>query len=241
MIGIYALYWENISQVYIGQSQNIELRFKEHLRKCWKGIHTNYKVQNTYNLYGKPELVILEQCTVDELNQLEVEWTLEFDSINNGLNITEAGSVGYGTNSNASKYSKLQILLIFRALSAENRFSNKEIAEQNGVSVSLIKDIFSEKTHTWLKEKYPFRYRLLINRKHLGNNGATLSLNKKYSEIWLKSPNGDVFQISEGYANFCRSQPSLKNLVKNSKNIGRLIDGSRKTWYGWSLYKLVIK
>ena len=108
--GIYSLYWEKQDLVYIGLSQNIERRFKDHLNTLKNNKHTNYKVQNTFNNYGEPKLIIIEECIIEELNDKEIFWTKEFNSINNGLNIIEAGQAGFGTNSSNSKYSKEQII-----------------------------------------------------------------------------------------------------------------------------------
>lgn len=97
-IGIYALYWEEQDLIYIGQSQNIERRFSEHIYKLTNTKHTNYKVQNAYNLYGLPVLNILEQCEISELNTLEISYTKEFNGLDKhrGLCLIEAGNVGWG-------------------------------------------------------------------------------------------------------------------------------------------------
>lgn len=58
-IGIYSLYWEEQDLIYIGQSQNIERRFTEHLYKLKNNTHTNYKVQKAYITYGLPSTNIL--------------------------------------------------------------------------------------------------------------------------------------------------------------------------------------
>lgn len=81
-IGVYALYWEDPDLVYVGKSQNIESAFKaRHCRKAELNLHSNYKVQEAYNLYGKPLLIILDVCPVSELDILEIFWTKELNSL----------------------------------------------------------------------------------------------------------------------------------------------------------------
>lgn len=168
-IGIYALYWEEQDLTYVGQSQHIEARFSEHLNLMGNGAHTNYKVQNTYNLYGKPTLITLEKCNINMCNELEIYWTKELDSLYgaNGLNIIEAGAVGFGPNSNSSKYSKIKILLAFRSLylSSNNYKTYDILANELGVHKSLLQDIITGASHIWLKTAYSNSYkRMLSNR-----------------------------------------------------------------------------
>ena len=40
-MGIYALYWQEQDLIYIGQSKEIERRFKDHLRELEACIHCN--------------------------------------------------------------------------------------------------------------------------------------------------------------------------------------------------------
>jgi predicted GIY-YIG superfamily endonuclease len=71
-IGIYALYWEEQDLIYIGESDNIERRFKEHLKMLETNKHFNYRVQEVYNTYGLPLFQILEECHINELKIKEV-------------------------------------------------------------------------------------------------------------------------------------------------------------------------
>jgi len=229
LAGIYALYWQEQDLVYIGQSQNIKERFKEHLRKMRNNTHTNYKVQNTYDSYGEPNLEIIELTTLDTLNDLEVYWTKEFNSIAKGLNIVEAGQVGYGPYSNYSKYSKLQILKIFRELCSRSSFiSFKVLGERHNVSISTIKDIHSGKSHIWLKDRYPILYsRMKSYQKHRYINRQNLRTHKVEIPIIL-SPEGLEYSISN-IREFARD-----NNLSNT-HLGSVLRGERKSHKGWTL------
>lgn len=228
-IGIYALYWQEHDLVYIGQSQNIEARFKEHLNKMSKNIHTNYKVQNSYNLYGKPELVILEEANLDKLNDLEILWTKEFDSINNGLNIIEAGQVGWGVNSNASKYTKRQILKVFSLLYRTD-LPFTAIARKCGVSESLPNDIAKGRTHKWLKEVYPDKWAK-------ASKSRECSRYKSLPGKTVMDPMGNIIKVR--YSADLLDHPLLVGKKRDSTkaSIVKLLNGTLSSYLGFRLVK----
>jgi hypothetical protein len=231
-IGIYALYWEEQDLIYIGQSQNIKSRFKEHSSKLIRNKHTNYKVQNVYNIYGAPQLYTVEECNLNLLNELEIYWTEDFDSLNpqKGLNIIEAGTVGFGVNSNSSKYSKRQILKTFSLLYS-TKLSYREISSKTGVSSGTVCDISNGYTHSWLKEGYPYKYILMLHRTSRQTCAKTLG--RQYPK--LISPDNIEYSV-ENILQFCSHHPVLSLNIENSrKNIGRLLLRTRSSWHGWTV------
>lgn len=71
--GIY-LIKNNISKKeYIGQSINIEKRWKDHKKDLRNNIHKNQHLQNAYNKYGENNFnfYILEECDKSILNDKE--------------------------------------------------------------------------------------------------------------------------------------------------------------------------
>lgn len=72
--GIYKIVNTVTGQCYVGQSQNVKKRLKEHFRLLRGGKHTNPHLQNSYNKYGAAAFYgALEiECTnPDDLDQLE--------------------------------------------------------------------------------------------------------------------------------------------------------------------------
>jgi len=233
-VGIYALYWENTSSVYVGQSQNIQGRYKEHLRKLKRNIHTNYRAQDLYNECGIPSLVILETCSITELDTKEILWTEEFNSIEVGLNIIEAGGVGYGVNAPSSKYTLLQILKVFRLLSSGTYYTKNQIEEYTGVKEGAYSAIRCGKAHLWLRDKYPFRYNLMCARKDIWVKEG-LSLSAKLTRLSTDAtlpivldPEGKEHQVSN------IRQFAIDNNLSNS-HLGAIIRKQRKTHKGWRL------
>lgn len=231
--GIYALFWEQDDSVYIGQSVNIDRRFKEHLKLLSAGTHTNYKVKAKYLELGLPELVILELCDIVELNSKEVFWTAEFDSINTGLNIIEAGTVGYGPKSNASIYSKTQVLKVFSML--YRGYTNTDVVNRVKVSKSLVSDIRLGNSHLWLSGVYPTQYREMQLQSP---EQVRVTISKKLGTVpSIISPEGTVYQVPN-VREFCRTTgEAIFGLPERILNvsISRLISGTRKQYRGWKL------
>lgn len=165
-IGIYSLYWEEPDLIYIGQSQNIERRYKEHLNLLIRNKHYNYKVQEAYIKYGLPMHTVLEVCSLSELNSAEVYWTSEF---NNLLNIADPGEIMSSSSSRHKKYSKIQVLRVFSYL-YKNHVSIEDIALKTKVSIHTVKQISAGYKHIWLKGAYLKKYLKMLDRVPFKNN-----------------------------------------------------------------------
>lgn len=98
MIGIYKIENKVNGKVYVGQSINIEQRFKFHERLLRQNKHENIYLQRSYNKYGSDAFnyIIIEECTEDKLNEREMYWIdyyksyVGFDN-SNGYNLTLGG------------------------------------------------------------------------------------------------------------------------------------------------------
>jgi len=90
-IGIYKITSPS-NKVYIGQSLNIEKR--------WKGYSVNKKKQKeqtklfySFRKYGirNHKFEIIEKCKIPELNEKEIFWIEYYNSVKIGLNISKGG------------------------------------------------------------------------------------------------------------------------------------------------------
>ena len=72
--GIYKIVNTATGQCYVGQSQYMKKRLKEHFRLLRKNKHTNPHLQNSYNRYGEENFygAIEAECeNLEELDRLE--------------------------------------------------------------------------------------------------------------------------------------------------------------------------
>jgi group I intron endonuclease len=84
MVGIYKI-TSPTNKIYIGQSIDINRRFKEYKRLNCK---QQPKIYNSLQKYG-PEnhtFEIIEECILEQLNKKELYWKIYYNSINEGLN-----------------------------------------------------------------------------------------------------------------------------------------------------------
>lgn len=91
MIGIYKI-TNPKGKVYIGQSTNIDKRWKSY---GWKN-KTNKQQTKLYYSFKKYDVKnhtfeVIKECFKHELNQLEQHYITEYNSIENGLNISRGG------------------------------------------------------------------------------------------------------------------------------------------------------
>jgi group I intron endonuclease len=90
MIGIYKIINPK-NKIYIGQSTNINIRFNSYkkLQRC----NQQKKLYNSLKKYGPENHIfeILEECSLEQLNEREIYWIKFFDSFKKGLNLTEGG------------------------------------------------------------------------------------------------------------------------------------------------------
>lgn len=96
--GIYIIDNYEEDKVYVGQSVNIEKRWRSHLGYLRRGNHPNRYMQRTYDKYGVGVfgLYVLEYCSEEDLNDREIYHIERLGSgINeNGYNMRAGGSSG---------------------------------------------------------------------------------------------------------------------------------------------------
>ena len=92
--GIYRISRRDSDKSYIGQSRDIFKRWKEHSNLSRKKLSC---ISSALKLHGLGSFVweVIEECTLEELNDREVYWISYFDSMSpNGYNLTSGGGQG---------------------------------------------------------------------------------------------------------------------------------------------------
>ena len=96
--GIYCI--ENISsnKKYIGQSIDIEDRWRKHISELNHNNHYNIYLQNAWNKYGEKDFkfYVLECCEISELDKKEIYYINLYNTIdrNYGYNLKSGGQYG---------------------------------------------------------------------------------------------------------------------------------------------------
>ena len=226
-IGIYAIYFEKLDKIYIGQSQKIEQRFISH-KSLFKYGHTNYKLAQAYEKDPNPIYLILLECPTIDLDKKESELITEFDSIHSGLNIASGGITGTrGIASGKSKYTKQQLELVFDLL-CDPVLTIDSIVKISGVSRSVIGQICAQRRHIWLHEDYPDKSKLVLANKI--NRFSSAQANRFKTNVILISPEGEEY--------VCTNRNKFaKQYNLNSGHLGAVIRGEAVQHKGWKLKK----
>lgn len=223
-IGIYRLCFNGTDRCYIGQSVNIENRYKQHLRS-FNNRTAVKKLLNAYTLYGTPSLEILIECTISELNRLELEAIEIYDSYTNGFNSTNLMyPIVKGENHGNSMYSNGQILQA-AILLTDTKNTAEKISKQTGVSVSVIRSIACLQNHSWLEEVAPD---IIVKLKQILGTRITAGAHRKdYPAV--RSPFGIIYENIANFNKFCYDHKLDQSHFSN------LLNGKLKTHRGWTL------
>ena len=132
MIGIYKITNQCNGKVYIGQSKDIEERWKEHKRKM---NVRNTQLYQAMRFFGIENFAfeVIEECALDELNDKEKFYIQKYDSLNNGYNMSVIENKQY-------KIDWQIVTQIIKDLK-ETDLKGKEIAKKYNVSDCLISQI----------------------------------------------------------------------------------------------------
>lgn len=97
MIGIYKIVNKINGKIYIGQSNDIERRWREHLCCYCNPNVTDYnsKKYRAFRKYGIEnfELQIIEEVSKEKLNEREIYWIQFYNSVKKGYNLAYGGSM----------------------------------------------------------------------------------------------------------------------------------------------------
>lgn len=125
--GIYKI--ENLinAKKYIGQSTDIQRRFKEHKRP-YKLVNPTKELYIAFNEFGIENFSfeIIEECEKEKLNEREQYWIKYYDSLNNGYNMSITGNL-------QCKFKPNEVYEIQKELIVSTE-TNTNLAKKYGVS-----------------------------------------------------------------------------------------------------------
>lgn len=178
MIGIYKITKINNGKSYIGKSNNIERRFKEHQTK---GTISRIPVDAAIKKYGINAFTyeIIEECPLDKLNEREQYWIKYYNTKNNGYNCNDGGdSATYGENNGHSKLTEQDVIEIRKAYN--NHLKQKDVYKkyENKISFRYFQNLWQGRSWTHIMPevftKENKEYYIYQNSK--GQNGASAKL-----------------------------------------------------------------
>lgn len=159
---------------YIGQTNNLERRKKQHIQDsihCHKGHEISYNLpfHSAIRKYGIKNFSFSILQTIDtenweEVNELESKYIKEQNTlVPNGYNLKARGEANKGLN--ISKLPLWQIKEIISDLKAGVQI--KEIAQKNNLSYSYISDINNGRCCRIHDELYPIQQNRITEKEYL--------------------------------------------------------------------------
>jgi predicted GIY-YIG superfamily endonuclease/predicted transcriptional regulator with HTH domain len=237
MQAIYGLYFKIPNKYYIGKTNRLKNRIKEHTNLLEKNAHYNHKLQKAYNTYGVPEILTLEICEDDEVFKQECYWIDKFKSVSNGYN-------QIGETSMQEKYLKHVLPLPLPDLSinckvilidknnqlhyiqniAEFCRNNSEMSNVWKSAAGEISKMIQGKTKTY--KGY---------RVYKGLDTITSMLRNSY-KIYK---NNEFIVETNNLAEFCRTNVELsKNWYLAADNLRKVASGTRKHYLEYTCIRM---
>lgn len=152
MCGIYKITNIINGKCYIGQSINIQERWRRH--RCFNQDKSHYPLYLAFAEYGLDNFTfeILEECGLDELNEKEQFYIKKYDSYKTGYNQTIGGQ---GTG-HIVKLSDEDVEIIYDLLQNSSILQN-DIARMFNIGTDTVSEINQGKTRIKEGYSYPLR------------------------------------------------------------------------------------
>ena len=137
---------------YVGQTTNFVRRKNEHLSQLKNKTHINKKLQNAWNKYGENNFIVekiqYDNISKEELNNEEIKYIKQYDSYNNGYNLTIGGDGG----NTRSKLNFEQFCFAYFGNKKYDGMTNRT-GKYLGVDSSCIASIKNEKSYDLFRQQ----------------------------------------------------------------------------------------
>lgn len=202
MIGIYKITNKNSGKSYIGQSNDIERRFKEHQQK---GASSRIPLDVAIQKYGKDAFTyeIIEECNIDELNEKEQYYIQLYDTKNTGYNCSDGGDQqSIGANNGRAKLTENDIVIIRTAYANHEKQQNVYQQFKDRITFNHFQSIWQGRSwrHIMPEVLTEENKKYYIYENSLGENGASAAFtDEEVIKIRQRYVNESAKQIYEDY------------------------------------------
>lgn len=237
-IGIYKYQNKINGKVYIGQSNNIEHRQKQHLYDSSQRSERATGVDVAIKKYGIEnfDFTILEECPIDLLDEREIYWINYYDSYHNGYNRTPGGKSLRGSDHPRAILDEDQVWQIrdlygnhVKRSDVYEMFKDTGITERGFLKIwncetwtDIHTDVYTEENKAWHKSQVGHSY------DQIGVSSLDRAIKQEEIDEWVKDyKNGlTINALSKKYGrDFGTIQRYISNPVelKSVKYQGRQI------------------
>ncbi len=131
--GVYSILCVKTGKRYIGCSKWVETRMKDHKSDLKRGKHINIHLQRAWEAYGEEYFVFEVLIKTDTPFEDEIRLIAEYDSFNNGYNLTPGGE---GVGSDSPELCAKRVATFKKNYSEETKKKKSEAARRQLMSMS---------------------------------------------------------------------------------------------------------
>lgn len=230
MIGIYKITKKENGKSYIGQSNDIERRFKEHKTK------TDIPVELAIKKYGASafDFEVLEECSLSLLDEREVYWIAYYNTyLGFGYNCNLGGGNNRGENNGRTKLTNNEVAYIRECYDLHLRRNDVYKLFQNKISFDGFASIWDGTTWKDIKkEVYTEENKEYYKYHSTDGSKSTNALfsNEEVNQMRQRYVNEDARTIFESYKDKCNYQ-TLQQILwgRTYKNLP-IYKKKEKTW-----------
>lgn len=214
MTGIYAIKNTINDKIYIGRSTDIERRWKAHLCAARNNdpckIHLAMKELGLENFY----LEIIEECSLELLNEREQYYIDYYNSWHDGYNNGESKNFLEGENNPNAKLTKRDIAEI-RSRQSKLKENRREIFNSFSNKITWTNFLFICKYKTWVNilPEYNTKEIMEWHKKQLGNESIKMDKDELIRVFKLRKEGLSCTKIG-------------KIIGKSKQTIERVINGT---------------
>lgn len=146
---------------YVGSATIVSRRLHNHASKLRHNKHYSQNIQGCFNTGDKIQVSILEEmvgATDGQILDREIFWTQKLQPTENKKQGQTLLSPEFH---HASVYNEDQIVRCMNLINAGNKY--KRVSELTGISIGVISHVARGVSHTWLKNKHPEQYQIMVN------------------------------------------------------------------------------